>query len=78
MKKNCIKILFVFTIIFISKTIFTQNDTELPNSSGQADYILLDSSEFPICVLEAKKNYFLLLLVKRNLENMHNLFIVAL
>ena len=34
MKKNCIKILFVFTIIFISKTIFTQNDTELPNSEN--------------------------------------------
>ena len=34
MKKKFIKILLVFTIIFISKTIFTQNNTELPNSEN--------------------------------------------
>lgn len=30
-------------------------DTELQNASGFADYVLKDSSDFPLCVIEAKK-----------------------
>ena len=30
-------------------------DTELQNASGFADYVLRDSSDFPLCVIEAKK-----------------------
>ena len=30
-------------------------DTELTNDSGRADYVLKDSSDFPLCVIEAKK-----------------------
>ena len=30
-------------------------DTELQNTSGFADYVLKDSSDFPLCVIEAKK-----------------------
>ena len=30
-------------------------DTEMSNDSGRADYVLKDSSDFPICIIEAKK-----------------------
>ena len=30
-------------------------DTEVQNQSGIADYILKDKSDFPLCVIEAKK-----------------------
>ena len=30
-------------------------DTELKNQSGYADYILKDKSDFPLCIIEAKK-----------------------
>lgn len=30
-------------------------DTEMRNQSGFADYVLKDSSDFPICIIEAKK-----------------------
>ena len=30
-------------------------DTEMQNQSGFADYVLKDSSDFPLCVIEAKK-----------------------
>ena len=30
-------------------------DTEVQNQSGFADYVLKDSSDFPLCVIEAKK-----------------------
>ena len=30
-------------------------DTELPNQAGFADYVLKDSSDFPLCIIEAKK-----------------------
>ena len=30
-------------------------DTEMQNEAGFADYVLKDSSDFPLCVIEAKK-----------------------
>ena len=30
-------------------------DTEMQNEAGSADYVLKDSSDFPLCVIEAKK-----------------------
>ena len=30
-------------------------DTEMPNQTGFADYALKDSSDFPLCIIEAKK-----------------------
>ena len=30
-------------------------DTEMQNQAGFADYVLKDSSDFPLCVIEAKK-----------------------
>ena len=30
-------------------------DTEMQNQAGFADYVLKDSSDFPICIIEAKK-----------------------
>ena len=30
-------------------------DTEMQNETGFADYVLKDSSDFPLCVIEAKK-----------------------
>ena len=30
-------------------------ETEMQNQSGFADYVLKDSSDFPICIIEAKK-----------------------
>ena len=37
-------------------------DTELPNQAGFADYVLKDSSDFPLCIIEAKKQRTLSLL----------------
>jgi len=55
-------------------------DTELPNSSGKADYILLDNSEFPICVLEAKKKLLSPLVGKEKsreyAESLHCRFVI--
>lgn len=31
-------------------------DTEVPNDAGVADYVLKNSADFPICVIEAKKD----------------------
>ena len=30
-------------------------DTEMQNQAGFADYVLKDSSDFPLCIIEAKK-----------------------
>ena len=30
-------------------------DTEMQNQSGFADYVLKDENDFPICIIEAKK-----------------------
>ena len=30
-------------------------DTEMGNQSGFADYVLKDENDFPICIIEAKK-----------------------
>ena len=51
--------------------------TEKTNKSGRADYILFDSSNFPLCIIEAKKNLNHHQMVKNKQENMQNHSTVA-
>ncbi len=44
-------------------------DTETRNKSGDADYVLMDSSGFPLCILEAKKELLSPLVGKEQARN---------
>ena len=36
---------------------FANVQTEVPNSAGRADYVLYDSADYPLCVIEAKSEH---------------------
>ena len=47
-------------------------DTEMQNQAGFADYVLKDSSDFPLCIIEAKKELVSPLVGKNKHEDMQN------